>query len=374
MAGGVSCYKIGMEMDNGKTKSIWKILSDVRKTANVPALGPEGAEELWRRIDKDNKRFDSRRRFTWWAAAGIAASVCLVASVAWFALMDGEKTVDYAAILDSGLAPVELDASGNVQLILSDNKKIAIEGKETKVEYRGEGQVNINSEEKVDISAEGNAAEEAFNQLVVPHGKRSTITFSDGTHLWVNAGSRIVYPVNFDTNKREIYAEGEVYLDVAPDSKRPFIVKTKQMQVRVIGTSFNISAYDDEPEQRVVLVSGKVGVSMGERGRNFLSPNQMFSYNTVTKDMAVSNIDVSDYIAWKDGYYQFQQQSLPAVFNKLTKYYGITFTLDEELRTMSCSGKLDLKDDIGKVLLSLQKAAPIEIDNTNETYHIKVKP
>ena len=350
-----------------------KFLHTMKRNANIPALDRESSEELWMHISQENKRYDNKHWSMIRRTAGIAASICLLASITWFVLMEEKPQTDYMAILETVDTPAEV-SSENVQLILSNNKKIAIEGKNTQVEYQEEGQVNINSEEKVNLSGDNNTKEESFNQLIVPQGKRSTITFNDGTKVWVNAGSRIIYPVNFDKNRREIFAEGEIYLDVVPDSKRPFIVKTRQMDIKVLGTRFNVSAYEDEAELQVVLVSGKVEVKMQGEKENILTPSQMFSYNNLTHKAEVSTIDVNDFIAWKDGYYQFYQQRLSVVFNKLTKYYGVSFSLDEGLKEMSCSGKLDLKENIGEVLLSLQKAAPIEINKTSEIYQIKVKP
>lgn len=354
-------------------KSLRKFLSGIKKNADTPHLSPKNTEELWLRISNENKRYDNRYRSTLKLVAGIAASVCLILSVSWFALIKDKQRTDYMAILESVDLSV-VDPSENVQLVLSENKKIAIEGKETKVEYQAAGMVNINSEEEVNIADEENNDKEHYNQLIVPLGRRSTITFNDGTKVWVNAGSRVIYPVNFEKSKREIFVEGEIYLDVVSDNKRPFIVKTRQMDVKVLGTSFNISAYEDEPELQVVLISGKVEVKMPGSEKNVLNPNQMFSYNNLTRKSGVSTIDVSDFIAWKDGYYQFYQQRLPVVFNKLTKYYGIPFSLDEELTEITCTGKLDLKDNIDEVLVALQKAAPIEVDNTDEKIRIKVKP
>ncbi len=85
--------------------------------------------------------------------------------------------------------------------------------------------------------------EHSFNQLIVPNGKRSTLALEDGTKMWINAGSRVIYPNKFKKNKREIYVDGEVYMEVARDEERPFVVKTNMLDVQVLGTSFNVMAY-----------------------------------------------------------------------------------------------------------------------------------
>ena len=90
---------------------------------------------------------------------------------------------------------------------------------------------------------------------------RSSLTFSDGTKIWVNSGSKVIYPVSFEKKKREIYVEGEVYLDVTHDTSWPFVVRTQQVDVKVLGTSFNVSAYKDDSNMQVTLVEGKVEVN-----------------------------------------------------------------------------------------------------------------
>ena len=163
---------------------------------------------------------------------------------------------------------------GEIQLVLSD-KLIPISGQESQIEYDAKGTVAVNSEKIADVSlnsANSSKRLPEFNQLIVPNGKRSTLILEDGTKLWVNAGSRIVYPVTFADKKREIYVNGEVFLEVTPDKKRPFIVKTKEMDVQVLGTSFNVMAYETDESSSVVLVTGAVQVNPSDGIFVFGSP------------------------------------------------------------------------------------------------------
>ena len=127
------------------------------------------------------------------------------------------------------------------------------------------------------------------------------------------------------------------------------------MDIKVLGTQFNVTAYDNEKDMQVVLVSGKVEIKSGN------------------KQGTVSRVDIDDYVAWKDGYYQFKQQSLEVILKKLSRYYGVLLYCGEDINEVSCSGKLDLKEDLEDVLSSLKKAIPIEIEKKNESIEIKVK-
>ncbi|MDR0574486.1 MAG: FecR domain-containing protein [Tannerella sp.] len=336
-------------------------------------LSSEDVEMLREKINRQNKTHDRRRNIRrLGVAASVAASICLILSTGWYLRFSRQQNeTDYPALMKSFEQKTE-SASGQVQLVLSDNRKIDIDGKETQVDYNEEGLVNINSEQVIEEKTE--SKETAYNQLVVPTGKRSAITFSDGTRAWINSGSKIIYPITFEKSKRELFAEGEIYLDVAKDEKRPFIVKTGHMDITVLGTTLNVKAYGNESDMQIVLVCGKVEVEL-KGNKSVLSPNQMLSYNTQTGKTSVSSVDAADYVAWKDGYYLFKQQQLSAVLRKLSEYYGIAFEWDNTIDSLTCSGKLDMKEDLDEVLHTLEKTAPITICKTDGyIYRMNVKP
>ena len=351
------------------------LLKSIRDITDNEVLSPESEQELWEQISFENHKYDTRFKRNTNVAISIAASVALLIGIAWYSNRSNfvEPDTDYLSMLENMKQPDT--SSGDVQLILSDNEKLVLDGKETHVKYQKDGTLNINSKEEKKLNTtESSVSTKTFNQLIVPLRKRSTITFQDGTKLWVNSGSTVIYPVHFDKNKREIFVEGEVFLDVSPDSERPFVVKTKQLDVSVLGTQFNLSAYKSEKHVQVVLISGKVEVETQEQGTHILAPNQLFSYNIETYKKNISQVDVSEYIAWKDGYYRFSEQKMDIIFRKISQFYQIDIQWNPKLNELSCSGKLDMKDDIGEVLEALQKAAPIRIIQSEESIYIDVKP
>ena len=115
-------------------------------------------------------------------------------------------------------------------------------------------------------------------------------------------------------------------LHVSRDEQKPFIVKTHQMDIKVLGTQFNVTAYENEANMQVVLVSGKVEVNL-DKCKNVLAPNQMFSYDSKIHKGKITTVDTDDYVAWKDGYYQFHQQPLKEIVKKLSRYYGVRIYL-----------------------------------------------
>ena len=165
-------------------------------------------------------------------------------------------------------------------------------------------------------------------------------------------------------------------LDVSRDPSRPFIVKTRQMDVTVMGTQFNISAYENDDVAQVVLLNGKVKVVFAEGKESVsLSPNQMFSYDGTALTGQVSTVNAEDFTAWRDGYFPFKMQALTDVLRKLSRYYNVRFTINGRLSELSCSGKLHLNDNLDDVLEILKRAAPIDIKKeSSNLYIINVKP
>ena len=337
---------LSQEIENARL-----FLHTIKIDRNCSSLAAKDEHALWQRIELKNKETERKAKCKQFIRLAIS-------------------TVAYLAIIQANPAPDRTNEK--VQLVLSNNEKLTIDGTETQLEYKKEGKVNVNSKQ-VDLSPKGNPAQaQEFNQLIVPVGRRSSITFADGTRLWVNSGSKVVYPVKFAKEKREIFVEGEIYLHVSRDEQKPFIVKTHQMDIKVLGTQFNVTAYENEANMQVVLVSGKVEVNL-DKCKNVLAPNQMFSYDSKIHKGKITTVDTDDYVAWKDGYYQFHQQPLKEIVKKLSRYYGVRIYCKEPADKLSCSGKLDLKESLDEMMKALKEAAPIQIENKYESIEIKVK-
>ena len=269
----------------------------------------------------------------------------------------------------------------DICLVLSDNKQMRFEEDNTDVKYDDKGEIKVNSQTVMEGNKEKEAAgnkkekEETvtYNQLIVPKGKHSTLLLSDGTKLWVNAGSHVIFPVSFKGDKREIYVDGEVFLDVTRNEGNPFVVKTDRMAVEVLGTSFNVKSYAHEEADDVVLVTGSVHVRTETGRKAELIPNQRFRC-TSAGDMDIQTVDVYDYISWKDGLLQYKKERLSVILQRLSDYYGKPIQWEPELERLTCSGKLDLKDDMEKVLSGLTRMIPVKFVKQDDCYYFSVTP
>lgn len=159
---------------------------------------------------------------------------------------------------------------------------------------------------------------------------------------------------------------GEVFLEVTPDKNKPFIVKTNNMSVQVLGTSFNVMAYEKDLSTAVVLVTGSVQVNIKNEEDFRLKPSDMLSFSGGRGE--VKQVNVEDYILWKDGLYTYRSESLSVILDRLSRYYGKKISYQPDVATLKCSGKLDMQEDLDVVLDGLTKTAPVVCKKIDEEY------
>ncbi len=210
-----------------------------------------------------------------------------------------------------------------------------------------------------------------MNKLVVPYGKRSELLLADGTKAWVNSGSVLEFPSSFNGRNREVNLIGEVFIEVAKDSEKPFIVNTKDLQVIAYGTQFNVSAYQDTTEPSVVLVEGSVGVKSSViKGEIKLIPNDKLTL--YGNEMEKIQVDISQYISWKDGYMILNKTSMTDVLTQIERYYNLTFNIPDikGLNSISCTGKIYLSDDLDNVMETISLLSSTKYKREEKTIYI----
>lgn len=273
------------------------------------------------------------------------------------------------------LNEAEVTNENNAQLILGDGNNISIVEKTSVIKHITNGKVIINEADTVSSIPKKEDAD--LNQLIVPYGKNSSIQLPDGTIAYLNAGSRLVYPSRFDGKTREVYLVGEAFFEVAHNADKPFIAKTSALEIEVLGTRFNLSAYPSDKFVETVLVEGRVKV-IEEKGlfvkkEYELEPNQLASFNRIDSEHKISNVDVLNYVTWHDGYLNFESSELNRIIKKLERYYNVQIKLAHPLTGQKAiSGKLKLKEDVESALLVLAISADMELLKINETnYELK---
>lgn len=201
------------------------------------------------------------------------------------------------------------------------------------------------------------------NRLIVPFGKKSSVLLSDGSTVYLNSGTELEFPSAFSGEAREISVKGEIFIEVTKQDY-PFIIHTPQSQITVYGTSFNVSSYTDEPSESVVLVSGSVEVKSAGSSL-MLKPNQKAEISNGS--IRQQQVDVMEYISWKNGYMLLNKNSLTEVLKKIGRYYNVEFYYDAglKLHDQTCSGKLFLSDNFEDVLQSFSKMTFLDYNILN---------
>ncbi len=241
--------------------------------------------------------------------------------------------------------------SNDAVLILADGEKVAIDSKQSTVQYSADGsEIKVNNSSEIAQPASG----KGMNEMIVPYGKRSYIMLSEGTKVWLNSGSKLTFPPAFKGKTREVTLEGEAFFDVAKDPERPFFVKTEAFKMKVYGTKFNIQAYSQEKDFNIVLVEGKVSMNANKASQTqevFLVPNQKASISKGDKDFEITQVEnIEVYTAWIDGYLTFINEDVSVLLKKVSRYYNVEIEVKPGENMEKIYGKLDLKNDLERVL------------------------
>jgi hypothetical protein len=326
---------------------------------------------IWESIEvanKNNLRI-KKKHFRLYVSA--AASIIAILMLLFAGNQLQKKQLKEAEILHIENIEAPDAPAANVQLILANKEALSLYGKNVEIVHNAT-EIVVNNYKTAENKQSNRDDNLMFNQLIVPVGKRSTITFDDGSKLWVNAGTRVIFPTIFNKEKREIYVDGEVFMEVFHDENHPFVVKTRQFNMEVLGTTFNVMAYEKDTFQSIVLVSGGIKVHSKNKKETILMPNERYSV-AQNGSSWVKSVNVDDYISWKSGLYQYQSECLDVIVKRLSRYYGQEIDYSPQVAHLKCSGKLDLKDDLQLVLNGISQTAPIKYEYTNERYRITNK-
>lgn len=324
---------------------------------------------LWNRINTTNTiNSQKKKKVKLYIAYSAAAVACFIGL---FLFVDKQIPLqnnteilasDYNFSKASRISP-----SGNeVELIVNDSNEIKIVSDSVHIKNT-QGGVHVNN----DLIVEYDLYKVNYLQLIVPRGKRSKIDLIDGSSIIVNAGTRVIYPDKFIGNKREIYVDGEIYAKIAHDEDKPFIVRTNNLSLQVLGTTFDISAYESETSKSIVLVEGSVKIISHQPNVSdaILKPNQQYYIDR--DESTITTVNPENHISWTEGIYRFKKESLKNILSRVAKYYGVTIRCDSLSQDKICSGSLDLKDDINAVLYDISLTTSLTCTYVDNEYQFK---
>ena len=339
---------------------------------NKPEAPVDRIQLLWERIEQSKKQVSTKknriakRKWFYYAAACIAAGIAIFSlytliyntTTSYSETITPDKT-EYITIHNQ-------EQTASIQITTGANT-LTIDGQHVDVEYDEEGNMKVNDQVLTHSANKQDSI--VLSQLSVPYGKRAQITLSDGTVLWVNTGTTVLYPVTFAREKREIYVEGEVYASVMHNKSRPFIIKTKKLDVVVTGTELNVTAYNEDNKIDVVLVDGVVNIKLPKGEPALMQPNHCFTYTD--EACTLYPVDVENYTHWRKGALLLKREPVENILLRLARYYNVTMKLPASVSGITCSGKIELKDDLDEVLSGLSEITSMQYAVKDNSYQFK---
>lgn len=296
----------------------------------------------------------------------VAAVVVVLFTVGILLFHNGKQVIPVVADIYPG--------SSKAELVLSDGSVRKLESVQQAEEIKVGERVIRNTGTQVCYVCDSmpvKATEEfklVYNELRVPTGGEYQLVLSDGTKVWLNSQTNLRFPVEFGDKERMVYLEGEAYFEVSHDEQRPFKVRTKdQVNIQVLGTSFNVSAYGDENTVETVLREGSVKMDNCNTGV-ILTPGQRSICRVGEQGMMVENVDPDLYIAWKDGQFVFDNQRVEDIMRQLTRWYGVeVFYQNEKAKDVLFSGDVKRYEEINILLKAMEISGGVHFEIKGNT-------
>lgn len=306
-----------------------------------------------------------KKTVRWITWSKYAAVIVLFVTIGIFWLVNEEKQ----KVENVTVVKIE-HGSMKAQLVLANGKKVDLRP-ETSLQLEEVGGTRIlTSDNRIKYSGKdslaGQSAEVKYNTLIVPRGGEFSLELADGTRVWLNAESRLRYPVAFTGKERKVEMEGEVYFEVAKNKEKPFIVTVNGVDIRVLGTSFNVSAYQEEVV--TTLVEGKVQLKKGNE-QVILSPNQQAIWSD--DEFRVKQVDARNYVLWKEGIFYFEDVDLETILDDMARWYNVNvFYMNPALKEMKFSVEIRRYGDINEILRRIEQTKRVKFEIKDRTINV----
>jgi len=320
------------------------------------------------RINKSTKKKVINSAYFYKYAAMVAFFISLTISLVWYINSSINEKEDIEVLLNPGTDKAILTLANGNRIVLEKGKN-----KTLKNIISSSGKIVY---EKETLNKNTANSEIKYNYLTIPRGGQYYIELSDGTKVWMNSESKLKYPISFVRNQRRevelLY--GEAYFDVSKSSNHNgalFNVKTKTQDITVLGTEFNIKAYQDEQFVYSTLLEGKIEVSNGIVNKK-LVPGEQSIIGLYNEKIEIKKVDVVDEIAWKNGFFSFEKETLQQMLLTLSRWYNTEITYeDESKKKLIFSGVLKRTNNIQELLLNIQKTGKVKFIIKNKEIMVR---
>ncbi|KUJ61280.1 iron dicitrate transport regulator FecR [Flavobacteriaceae bacterium CRH] len=294
-----------------------------------------------------------------WPRVAVAASIALLLGTGMFYFTKPKEQIIQVAEKPQEIAPGGnrgiLTLSNGKQIVLADisaKDTIAKEGEEDEITIK----MGANGVITYIVNPDADASKEdpdSFNTLSTPTGGQYNIVLADGTKVYLNAVSSIKYPTQFNGDERVVELEGEAYFEVAKNKSKPFIVKSGEQSIEVLGTHFNVHAYNNEAVIKTTLLEGSVAVAYKNQ-KSVLKPGQQSNVSENFTKIKIREVDTEATIAWKNGRFKFDNADLKTVMRQLERWYGIKVEYRGDVSDVRFNGGTFMNKNLSEVLKVLE--------------------
>lgn len=340
---------------------------------DIPAQSTEERKnqlfsEIWEEVGSKPAMIPFKHRPLWVKLLSACAASLLLAFGAYWLYHQNDPLDTNLQLANNREMPI-LPGGSKAKLLLDDGRTIDLESLSTDTLIDLEGysiRKNEQGELTYVVESDNQNQVDLFNTIITPKGGEYTLNLPDGTQIWVNASSRLRYPLNFSEAKREVELSGEAYFEVAKLSRGgkrvPFFVYTGDQRLEVLGTSFNINSYGKTIE--TTLVEGKVKLSFPKQADQILAPNQQAVYAGGSKTTSVRQVDPFYVISWKNGSFAFEDTPIVEVMENLARWYDLDVSYDADVRDLKFTGTISKYEQIHKILqvIELTEAVTFKIE------------
>jgi transmembrane sensor len=298
-------------------------------------------------LENDDFEYTPNRLLNWRRLA-VAASVILFVGFGYF--MSTKNTVTKAivenkkTIIEPGRNGAILTLANGTEIVLDSLKNGLVANQSNTIVSKKDGEL---------VYTKGNNSRVAYNTMSTPRGRQYSVVLSDGTRVWLNASSSITFPTSFVLNQRKVSITGEAYFEVAKDKEHPFVVSVKDVEVKVLGTHFNINSYADEANINTTLLEGSVLVCKKDK-KIILKPGQQAAVKNAGGIEVKMLGNFSEVMGWKNGVFYFENASLETVLRQLSRWYDVEIIFEKGVSSRSFNGELPRDLELSQILKILE--------------------
>jgi transmembrane sensor len=339
----------------------------ISKDAEYPDARESVHDRIWLRLNKEIHHEKKSIVFSNFWKIGIAAASVIVVFAVYILIcpvippkISARKTVEKQPILPgTNMAILTLGNGKKILLNRANTGRLAVQGG-TLITKNASGQISY---QVVDGNKNSNNKDVIFNTITTPMGGQFKVTLPDGSNVWLNASSSLTYPSVFEGTERHVQLHGEAYFEVFKNKNMPFTVTADNTIIKVLGTHFNVMAYANEPCINTTLLEGSIALT-SKYNQVIITPGQQAVVYRGANKIMLKEVDVENEVAWKNGYFSFENESVQTVMNKISRWYNVEIEYQGNVSHKIFGGTVSRTENITELLnyLKLTGIAKFQIE------------